>query len=106
MNILKNNENSKKGFYSAVKIKLLMSTLLNNIVQNELEKAYGNMWKKMTSYILPFTVEESIKYIKKYWMVVFSLNLLKQCKQCIDQFEAFLQKIQYCEYFIFIFFLY
>lgn len=98
-NLDKLKSKSETELYPLMKIKMAIGNILSDIVEGELLIAYGDIWSKMASVTPPLTVDESISCIQRYWVAVFSFNLLKQCKQCIDEFQLLLSRLKNSKYF-------
>lgn len=71
------------------KIKIILSNLLTHIVESEMRKAYGDIWLKMVKSNPPFTMDEALNVMHKYWVSVFSFSLQKQAQRKIEEFISF-----------------
>lgn len=74
---------------SIQKVKILLSNLLTKIIEKEMMEAYGQVWLKMVKTPPPYTPEEGLHIMQKYWKAVFSFSLQKQALLGIETFISF-----------------
>lgn len=84
-------QNTDNDTRSVQKIKILLSNLLTYIIESEMKDAFGDLWLRMAMIQPPFTTEEALICLDKYWISVFSFSLQKQCKQKIEEFIVFMK---------------
>lgn len=92
---LKNFRSSQCGptteLRSVQKIKILLSNMLTHIIEAEMKNAFGDVWHKMAKMQAPYTTEEALQCLFKYWQSVFSFSLQKQCGKKIEEFNNFMK---------------
>ncbi|XP_022904106.2 transcriptional protein SWT1 [Onthophagus taurus] len=73
------------------RITTVFTNACTEIIKKELEKAYGNTVYKIVSEP-PWTLQECLNYIKRFWVPVFSLIITqKQCLKTVDDLLEYLR---------------
>ncbi|KAJ4439086.1 hypothetical protein ANN_15043 [Periplaneta americana] len=74
------------------KLKSVLKDLLSRVLENEMNKVYGQSWLKVIAVKPPWTLSEILVCMLKHWIAVLGFVLPSNIKPSLESLQAFFAK--------------